>query len=217
MSDKFQNKYRIPTNRLGGFDYGANAKYFVTICTQNRVHYFGEIVETGDYPSGNNVETDNCTSEIKTNNFSNNKTDNCPSLHLNNYKMDNCPSLRATEIGRIAEQFWLEIPQHYPFVILEEFVIMPNHIHGVLFFNNPEKTDWTPNEFGIQSKNLGAVIRAYKSSVKRYANQNNLDFEWQPRYHDHIIRDDKEWFAIRNYITNNPQNWNKDSLNAINS
>ena len=178
MPEKFRNKYRIPSNRLQGFDYGSHGMYFVTICTKDRMHYFGEIANT---PPG--VET------------------------------GNCPSLRMTEVGNIAQQCCMEIPQHYPFVVLDEFVIMPNHTHGILFFNLPDKTDWTPNVFGVQSKNLGAVIRAYKSSVKRYANQNQIEFDWQSRFHDHIIRDEREYHAIKNYIINNPQNWNKDKFN----
>jgi hypothetical protein len=55
---------------------------------------------------------------------------------------------------------------------------MPNHIHGILFFNRPDIKDWTPNQFGVQSQNLGSVIRAFKSTTKRYANQNNIKFEW---------------------------------------
>ena len=176
--EKYQNKYRIPTNRLKGYDYGTNGCYFVTICTKNRIHYFGEI---------GNVEMDN----------------------VGNVETDNYPSLRETKIGKIAEKYWINIPNHFPFVILDQFVIMPNHIHGILFFN---KTDisWQPNKFGRQSQNLGSVIRGFKSSLKRYANENNIDFAWQERFHDRIIRDDNELNNVRKYIFNNPQNWNED-------
>ena len=177
--DKYQNKYRIPTNRLRGYDYGANGCYYVTICTKNRVHYFGEIVNV---MAGTVVET------------------------------DNYPSLRATEIGKIAEKYWIDIPNHFPFVILDQFVIMPNHIHGILFFNK-DITLWQPNKFGRQSQNLGAIIRGFKSSLKRYANENNIDFEWQGRFHDRIIRDNNGLNNVRNYIFNNPQNWNEDDYN----
>ena len=58
--DKYKNKYRIPSNRLQGYDYGSNGCYFITICTKNRVHYFGKIVnETNDVVETDNVETDN--------------------------------------------------------------------------------------------------------------------------------------------------------------
>lgn len=219
MSDKFNNKYRIPTNRLQGFDYGSNAFYFVTICTKNKEHYFGEIisnsVETYNNASSliNNVKPHNDVAHIN----NNVETDNYPSFNNNNYFQNmnnthNSASLRATQIGKIAWKYWMEIPNHYPFVMLDEFVVMPNHVHGILYLNQTNKTDWTPNKFGPQSNNLGAIIRAYKSSVKRYANQNNIEFEWQSRYHDRIIRDDNEYYAVKNYIINNPDNWRLDEL-----
>ena len=71
----------------------------------------------------------------------------------------------------------------------------------------PDKTDWTPNKFGPQSQNLASVIRGFKSSVKRYANQNNIEFEWQTRYHDKIVRNEEALQAIRQYIKNNPKKW----------
>lgn len=192
--DKFQNKYRIPTNRLSGFDYGSNAFYFVTICTKNREHYFGEII-TNNVEPHHNVEPHNDVALIKSNAFK---------------QMNHGASMRMTEIGEIAYQYWSEIPQHYPFVTVDEFVVMPNHVHGILYLNPINKTDWTPNKFGPQSNNLGAIIRGFKSSVKRYANQHNIEFEWQSRYHDSIIKDEKGYNAVKNYIINNPQNWKND-------
>jgi REP element-mobilizing transposase RayT len=101
---KFQNKYRIPSARAPWWNYGDNAAYFITICTHNRVHYFGEIVGGG----GRGVETQNFA------------------------------SLRPTEIGKFAEICWYEIPNHFPFVQLGAFVVMPNHIHGIIAINKPE-------------------------------------------------------------------------------
>jgi REP element-mobilizing transposase RayT len=176
--NKYRNKYRIPTSRLVGYDYGANGCYYVTICTKNRTPYFGNIVET-----------------------------------------HNCASLQETQIGEIAEKFWTDIPNHFPFVILDQFVIMPNHIHGILFFDKSGvivETDnypSLPNKFGRQSQNLGSVIRGFKSSLKRYANENNIDFEWQERFYDRIIRSNSGLTRVREYIFNNPQNWNNDELN----
>jgi REP element-mobilizing transposase RayT len=117
-------------------------------------------------------------------------------------------------MGQMAVEYWTQIPKHYPFVHLDAFVVMPNHIHGILFFDRPDKTDWNPNTFGPQSQNLAAVIRGFKSATKRYANQHNIPFEWQSRYHDRIIRDEKELNAIRQYIINNPSKWKDDVLNA---
>lgn len=193
--DKFKNKYRIPSNRLQHYDYGANGCYFVTICTRGRLHYFGEIiprVETDNYPSAHNTKP-----------FSQTET-------------DNYPSLQCTAIGKVAEDYWLQIPQHFPFVVLDEFIIMPNHIHGILFFDKPEKSYWEANRFGRQSQNLGAVIRGFKAMLKRYANEHRIEFAWQERYYDRVIRDNNELENVRRYILNNPANWQNDELNKPN-
>ena len=210
--EKFQNKYRIPSARLKGYDYGSNGLYFVTICTKEKIHYFGNIVETHDYASPiintNPVETDDCPSPNKTNL----KTDNYLSLqeHKNIKQTHNHASLRETEIGKVAREFWQQIPLHFPFVELDEFIVMPNHVHGIIFINKPEETTWIPNNFGSQSRNLASIIRGFKASVKRFANQNNIEFEWQSRYHDRIIRSYAELDNIREYIINNPIKWSTD-------
>lgn len=183
MDKKFKSKYRIPTNRLQGYDCGSNGWYFVTICTENSIHYFGEIVKPHHHLS---------------------KTSN---------ENHNAAYLQPTEIGSIANEYWLSIPQHYPFVILDEFIIMPNHLHGIIHINKDDDNDWHPNRFGQQSNNLAAIIRGFKSSVKRYANNHEIVFHWQPRFHDHIITNEKALFAIRNYIKRNPENWPRGKNN----
>ena len=177
--DKYKNKYRIPSNRLQGYDYGARGYYYITICTKNRVYYFGEIVDKSDVVEEKSHKT-----------------------------------MQKSGIGEIAEKFWLDIPKHFPFVVLDQFVIMPNHIHGILFFNKLFSS-WHPNKFGRQSQNLGSVIRAFKSSLKRYTNENNIDFAWQERFYDRIIRDNNELDNVREYIFNNPQNWDDDELRQM--
>jgi len=136
MADLFNGKYRIPSARLAGYDYGAHGLYYVTICTRNRECYFGDIA-------------------VESQGFA---------------------TLRATKIGTIAHQCWLEIPQHFPFVELDEFVIMPNHVHGILFFNRPDYREWKSNAFGPQSKNLGSVIRGFKAGVKNMPPPITLNF-----------------------------------------
>jgi putative transposase len=178
MEDKFKNKYRIPSIRLSSWDYGSHGLYFVTICTKDRVQYFGNIV-SNEVASGKQ----------------------------NILQTENIASLKATEIGVIANQNWLNIPNHFDFVELDEYIVMPNHIHGILFINKPHKTDWRPNKFGPQSQNLGSVLRGYKASVKTFATTNNIEFAWQARFHDRIIRNEKEYNNIRGYIFDNPQQW----------
>jgi REP-associated tyrosine transposase len=85
--NKFNNKYRIPSARLQSWDYSQNAAYFITICTKNREHSFGKII--------------------------NNKR------HL-------------SHLGVIADIFWYEIKNHSENIISEAFIVMPNHVHGIL-------------------------------------------------------------------------------------
>jgi putative transposase len=186
MDDKFKNKYRISSARLPGWDYGSNALYYITICTKDREHYFGEIV------SEHNVETQYFASQ-------------------------NIASLHKTPIGEIAYNNWLDIPNHFSFVELDEFVVMPNHIHGIIVINKPDKVDWKVNKFGVQSQNLASIIRGYKASVKTYSTLNEIEFGWQPRYHDHVIRNEKEYLNIREYIFNNPDQWllNGDNIDNL--
>ena len=96
MKDKFQHTYRIPSARLKDWNYGLNAAYFITICTQNRECWFGNV-------------------------------------------SDGQMNLSVT--GQLAHQFWYEIPNHFPFVILGEFVVMPNHIHGIIIMNKADETN----------------------------------------------------------------------------
>ncbi len=194
MDDKFQNKYRISSTRLQNWDYGWNASYFVTICTKNREHYFGNIVDG---------------------------------------------EMHFSEIGKIAQQFWCEIPDHFPFVILDAFVIMPNHVHGIIIINKTDdgrdgggggngggnvetqnfaslqqqrKQSHPKNKFGPQSQNLASILRGYKTGVKKYATMNIIDFTWQPRFNDHIIRNNHSFDRIQNYINTNIKNWKRDEF-----
>jgi REP element-mobilizing transposase RayT len=122
-----------------------------------------------------------------------------------------------SQTGKIAQDCWQEIPNHFPFVELGEFIIMPNHIHGIVIIDKPvEAQNFAPlqhekqNKFGPQSQNLASIIHGYKSAVKKYATMNAIDFSWQPRFYDHIIRDDESFRNISAYIANNPLNWYKD-------
>ena len=192
MDDRFKNKYRIPSTRLAGWDYGSHGLYYITICTKDRMHYFGEIVSEQNADKHDIWETQN----IETQN-----------IETQNIETQNIASLQPTIIGEIAYKNWVDIPSHFSFIELDEFVIMPNHIHGILFINKPDKIDWQFNKFGVQSQNLASVIRGYKASIKTYSTINDIEFGWQPRYHDHVIRNEKEYLNIRNYIFNNPQQW----------
>ncbi len=92
------------------------------------------------------------------------------------------------------------------------YVIMPNHLHLIVFIDNSTttETEEPANKFGSQSKNLASIVRGIKSATKGFANKNDIPFEWQSRYHDRIIRDYNELNRIADYIINNPINWVTD-------
>lgn len=187
MSSKFKNKYRIESSRLSNWDYSSNAAYFITICTANREHFFGEV---------------------------------------------NNGIMNVSTLGYMVEQEWLKSVALRPDMNLSlgEYVIMPNHFHGIIFigeneFNtytnkkdmndgidNDTNTNDTGNAFGPQSKNLASIMRGFKSAVTTYARKNNLPFNWQPRFHDHIIRNEIEYQRITNCIINNPAQWSEDKF-----
>jgi len=169
MDEKFNNKYRVPATRLSSWDYGSNGLYYITICTKDRIQYFGQIV--------------------------NEPTSKKEAI------------LKMTPIGEVAYNNWKAIPDHYPFIELDEFALMPNHLHGIIFINKPDKVDWQVNKFGVQSQNLASAMRGYKASVKTYATNNKIEFLWQPRYFDRVIRNEKEYQNVREYIFNNPADW----------
>jgi len=202
--EKFKQKYRIESNRLKDWDYSVGS-YFVTICIKDRINYFGD-VKNGE--------------------------------------------MELSQIGEIAKECWARIPAHFPSVALDEYIVMPNHVHGILFLDaenyndtidrrrdainrvstsrnnaitatpalNNAKYGGVTGNFNPMNKNsLAKIIRWYKGRTTFEIHKSNLDFQWQPRYHDNIIRDEISLQKIREYIVNNPALWETDAENPKNS
>lgn len=185
--DRFQNKYRIPSARANwhGYDGGV---YFVTICTQNRVHYFGKI-ENGEMhlsPIGQYAHEQ----------FANVKT---------HYPYAEIP-------------LFVVMPNHIHAVVVIDGKnetacsrdVACNVSTGET--NNPFKNIQMAN---ISPKNntLATVIRGIKSSITKFVNTNNIPFAWQSRFHDHIVRNQDELNRIATYIENNVAQWHLDTFN----
>ena len=109
------------------------------------------------------------------------------------------------KVGEVAKTIWNKIPHYFPFASLRAFVIMPNHLHGIILF---EKSTTIKNntaaKFGPQSNNLGSIIRGFKSSVTIEARKTDFEFAWQSRFYDRIIRNENELENIIQYIYDNP-------------
>ncbi len=193
MSERYCGKFRNDSPRMHNWNY-SQGTFFVTIVTKNRQPYFGEIID-GE-------------------------------MHLSILgKIVNAEWLKTVSIR----------PDMH--ITLDEFEIMPDHFHGIIGFRqggDPCHQDVTirvgfnrrdamhcvptikttktiatnvKNKFGPQSKYLASIIRGFKSSVTTQARKLGLVFDWQPRYHEHAIRDDMELKRIVEYIRNNPTNY----------
>jgi REP element-mobilizing transposase RayT len=115
--------------------------------------------------------------------------------------------LLPTIIGMEAEIRWKAGIDIYDFIELDSFVIMPEHMHGIIRILERKDNDKHHNKFGPQKRNLATVIRGYKSGVKSFALNNNIEFEWQPRYYERLIRNIDDLTRTRQYITNNPSKY----------
>ena len=124
-------------------------------------------------------------------------------------------SLQADEVKEAVRSVWLGLPARFPRVVLDEFVIMPNHLHGIVILApTPASKDATSS-----APTLGTIIRAFKSisaiQSNRMLNRSGLPF-WQRNYYEHLIRDEEELNIIRRYICDNPRNWLEDPDNPSN-
>jgi len=121
-------------------------------------------------------------------------------------------NINLSPIGRIAAKYWVEIPQHYSYVSLDQFVIMPNHLHGIIVINHHIRADNNP-PLHMVSGTIGAIIRGYKIGVTKWCRTNtDINDIWQRNYYEHIIRDEGELNHVRQYIADNPINWESDKL-----
>ncbi|MFC1598969.1 transposase [Patescibacteria group bacterium] len=143
------------------------------------------------------------------------------------YKQECCFSkikddqIYLSEVGKIVYEEWLNTPKLRPNVFLDDFIIMPNHFHGIIGIKK-EDNDFVRNrrdtarhvstirEFGyLQPKSLSSIVGAFKSAVTKQCHKNNLKFQWQKNYYEHIIRDEEDYARIKEYIANNPTNWQR--------
>ena len=128
--------------------------------------------------------------------------------------------MHLSTIGEIADYGIKMMPTHYGDGTIQQYMVMPNHIHIIIKIGNPILL---PQNFPRNTYNaakamtkqrhttaLSRAITAYKIYVTRNAHKVNPQFNWQTRYHDHIIRNIEEYENIANYVITNPMNWNKD-------
>jgi Transposase and inactivated derivatives len=123
--------------------------------------------------------------------------------------------MQLNKIGKITELYWNEIMNYFPNVELDEYVIMPNHLHGIIILNEQCRGEVTSP---LQKPTLGKVVAYFKYQSTKLINEINVapgNRFWQRSYYEHIVRSDKELNNIREYIVNNPMQWNADEENPM--
>ena len=172
--------------RLKEYDYSNPNWYYLTICTYDKRNILGKIING--------------------------------KMNLNN-------------CGKIVEEEWLKTKEIRQNIDLDYYIIMPNHLHGIIIIerrgelhssqmnskqkNNDGRIQYAPtnNKLKSPSQTVGAIVRGFKSSVTkriREFNQKEDEKVWQRNYYEHIIRNEKDLYRIRNYIQNNPLKWELD-------
>jgi putative transposase len=177
------NRYHRRSIRLRGYDYTQPGAYFVTICTQNRACLFGQMVDG---------------------------------------------AMVLSDAGQLVQTVWDEIPAHYAGTSIDTFIVMPNHIHGIIVLVGAAPCGRPPSgqaqgpaptiAIGIS---LPDVVHRFKTmTTKRYADgvkqRGWPPFPgrlWQRGYYEHIIRDEESLDRIRQYIDDNPAQWELDREN----
>jgi len=182
------NRHHRRSVRLKGQDYAEPGAYFVTVCTRDRACLFGHVM---------NGE-----------------------MHLN-------------EAGEVAQRCWEDIPHHFPRAALDAMIIMPNHLHGIIVIqgkgeasNVPlhvpkttRRSDASPlrqRPNGTQPGSLSAIVQNFKSISTRKINAARRapgTPVWLRNYYEHVVRNEAELAAIREYMQANPARWDDDENN----
>ena len=126
--------------------------------------------------------------------------------------------MRLSKFGEIARNFWVKISEHFKEVSVDEFSVMPNHLHGILVIEEIMVGNAYMRSLQNRTKMLlSKIIQQYKSSVSRIVNlsRNDIPFQWQRSFYDHVIRNEVELSRIRDYIQNNPLKWDLDRENPL--
>ncbi len=114
--------------------------------------------------------------------------------------------MRLSPLGQYCASQLQDVKRHYPYAEAPLFVVMPNHIHVIISIN--------PNDKSSLRGSLGVIIGGLKRQITMYARQNNIEFGWQSRYHDHIIRGPHDGNRIADYIQTNPARWSTDRFHV---
>jgi putative transposase len=206
---KYKNKYRIPSTRLQGWDYRNIAAYFITILTKNRKHFFGEIVDVPHPDTTKKMQLSEIGKIVQT-------------------EWIKTPEIRQDMKLELLE--FIVMPDHFHGIIVigkneynrdtvgvtekDDLINIGvgdvRHRVSTMKLYDIQKQCFAStykNLFSFQTKNLASIMRGFKSVVTIQARKIDPFFAWQPRFYDHIIRSNKSYKIIANYINTNPEKW----------
>ena len=178
MIDEPIKKEQLPKrkrNRLKNYNYNWRSSYFITVCTKDRRSILGSVSKK--YISDGNSDSD-----------------------------ENCVAVSAdvilSKIGKVVQKHIEASRDAYDNIELENYVIMPNHIHLILYVSGADEESTSPC----------AAIPKYISVLKKYINKECGKNIFQRSYYDHIIRNEKDFDKVWDYVEGNPIMWEKDCL-----
>ena len=200
------------TPRCQGFDYNSVGAYFITICTQDRRCVLSHIVGTGvlDCPRRFNDEPPIVGTGVL----------DCPRPCPRPHPQTNNVHLELTTYGEIADKYIRQLNDFYDHLSIEDYVIMPNHIHLLLCVKenmcggmSEKGQSGTPVPTNIERAN--SACSRFVSTFKRFCNKEYGGNIWQARFNDHIIRNCDDYDRHMNYIRENPIRWYCDELYTV--
>ena len=186
--------------RLGTYDYSTSGRYFITICTHGKKHILSHITSSTAQPNVGVGVLDDPHSRT-------NPRVTTQSTVGAIHESPVCTN-KLTAYGKIVDDVIKQMNDFYEVINVDKYVIMPNHIHMLLSVNNPNReseggTSRTPSP-------TNSVVSKFVSSFKRFCNKEYGRNIWQRSYHDHIIRDEKDYVKLWGYIDTNVIRWTDD-------
>ncbi len=187
--------------RLKNYDYSCSGLYFITICTQNRLCLFGKIVGAASKPAPGDYQEKTMKNEYPASNRTG--SEHRAGLEPAPTMMDTQNvEMQINEFGRIVEYTWFDLVNHIDNIKLHEFIVMPNHIHGIIEITNDKRAGLEPAPTG-KMKPLSEIVRQLKTFSARRINQLQEMSDrpiWQRNYYEHIIRDEKSYHKLADYM-----------------
>src|SRR5690554_154601 len=210
-------------NRLKGYDYSQDNLYFITICVKKMLCCLGYIappVRTGrDLSPSSSSPSSSSPSSSSPSSSSPSSSSPSSSSPSSSSPSSSSPSPTSStqiqnqinelnEYGEIVKNRLLWLAEQYRYVVLHNYVVMPNHVHAIIEIDSSKVVDKP-----IKIKSLSSLVGAFKTTSSKMIHEAGFSsFAWHRSFHDHIIRSDKSYQIISNYIDQNPSKWQTDKF-----